>query len=281
MLTEFTIGISVYKVLWCLVQAVELFFSCENWLCNGDWCIFVLNSSLSVLLIEAKVPSVFQWAAMQYQREGNDEQSSTSCIHFNTWYIRKGWSGRLKIMEVIATLIAAVSLPTDETTVKYTFFRVVAWTAFAVAVLDLILHLSNLWEKIHVIFTAAEALMSFAALTGFLFLIASGLLADIAPRSKHVTSNTIALVAGFFAASFYGVEALLHFLVFRTTDPKFPPASDFSVVMWRAKLLQVACEYKTIGNVDVDWRTFLQRFLKLWRTNPGLWKAYLINVFLA
>ena len=168
---------------------------------------------------------------MQYQREGNTEQTSASCIRWNSWYIKKGWAGRLKIMEIIATLIAGASLPTDETTVKYTFFRVVAWTAFAVAVIDLILHLSDLWERIHDIFKAPEALMSFAALTGFLFLIASGLLADIAPRSKHPSSNTIALVAGFFAASFYGVEALLHFLVFRTTDPKFPPASDFSVVM--------------------------------------------------
>ena len=73
--------------------------------------------------------------------------------------------------------------------------------------------------------------MSFAALTGFLFLIASGLLADLAPRSQHVGANTLALVAGFFAAAFYGVEALLHFLVFRTSEPKFPTTTDFSVVM--------------------------------------------------
>ena len=137
----------------------------------------------------------------------------------------------MKIMEVIGSFIAGVSLPLDETSTRYTFFRVVAWTAFAVAFIDLVLHFTSLWERVHPVLKAPEALMSFAALTGFLFLIASGLLADMTPRSQHVGRNTLALVAGFFAAAFYGVETLLHFLVFRTSEPNFPPATDFAVVM--------------------------------------------------
>ena len=167
---------------------------------------------------------------MKYEREG-DGQRREPFIKWDPWYVKQGWKGRLKILEIIGTFIAAVSLPLDETTTRYTFFRVVAWTAFSIAVIDLVLHFSSLWERVHPVLKAPEALMSFAALTGFLFLIASGLLADLAPRSQHVGANTLALVAGFFAAAFYGVEALLHFLVFRTSEPKFPTTTDFSVVM--------------------------------------------------
>lgn len=168
---------------------------------------------------------------MKYQREGVNEQANSPFIKWDLWYLKQGWNGRLKVMEIIGSFIAAVSLPLDETTVRYTFFRVTAWTAFAVALIDLVLHLTSLWHRVHPVLKAPEAQMSFATLTGFLFLIASGLLADLAPRSQHVAANTLSLVAGFFAAAFYGVEALLHFLVFRTSEPKFPTTTDFSVVM--------------------------------------------------
>jgi len=167
---------------------------------------------------------------MKYQREGGDQQTEP-CIKWDPWYVKQGWKGRLKILEIIGSFIAAVSLPIDETATRYTFFRIVAWTAFLFAFIDLVLHLSSLWQRVHPVLKAPEALMSFAALTGFLFLIASGLLADLTPRSQHVDANTLALVSGFFAAAFYGVETLLHFLVFRTSEPAFPPTSNFSVVM--------------------------------------------------
>eukprot|EP00795_Rhopilema_esculentum_P013508 gene13508-4388_t len=171
---------------------------------------------------------------MKYQREGQENTNTEPLIKYDPWYLKQGWAGRLKAFEIVSTFLAAVVLPTDETSTRYTFFRVVAWIAFSFAVIDMILHLTSLWEKVHPIFKASEALMTFAAMTAFLLLVASGLLANLAPRSQHFGRNTTALTAGFFASAFYAIEALLHFLRFRSEDPPFPQttmASDFSAVM--------------------------------------------------
>lgn len=175
---------------------------------------------------------------MQYQKHERDEAAasnpaaSSPCLQWDDTYVRKHWSGRLKLLEIIATLLSAASLPMDDTRTRVTFLRAVAWVAFTVAVLDFFLHLTKLWQRIHEIFTAAEAQMTFAALTGFLFVLASALLADLAPSSRHTGSMTLSFVAGFFAAAFYVVEALLHFLIFRQTDPKFPANTEFSTVVF-------------------------------------------------
>ncbi len=173
---------------------------------------------------------------MQYKvHDPSDGEASspaaTPCCKWNDIYIRQHWSGRLKLLEIIGALVTGASLNPEDTAIRFTFLRVVAWIAFAIAVIDLFLHLFSMWERVHIIFRAPEALMAFAALTGFLFLLGAGLLADVAPRSRHYGATTLAVVAGFFAATFYGVETLLHFLTFRQQDPKFPPVTDFSVVM--------------------------------------------------
>ena len=175
--------------------------------------------------------------AHQHPQSSNTNNGNCCGLKFDDSYVRYHWTGRLKIIEIISTFLAAILLPTEHYgyPTRFSFFCIIAWVAFGCSLLDMALHLCSLWDKLPYIFRAPEVHMSLCSLAAFGFVLASGLIAALSPHIYGKKGQiTAAALFGFASMAFFGVEALLHFLRFRHSEPPFPKpprSEDFQGVM--------------------------------------------------
>ena len=144
-------------------------------------------------------------------------------IHFSLDYITKTLLGKLKIAELIFTLLCGACSSSMESYFgsgcagRFGFLDFVAWTAFINALLVMIIHLLGLWERLLWIFRhpAIHAILCGLAVLGFL--IGSSLAASCANDRKVTNSSTgaAAAVFGFVCLVLFAVEAFLLFQEYR------------------------------------------------------------------
>ena len=147
-------------------------------------------------------------------------------IKFTPEFVTKTLIGKVKCAQLVFTLLAgacgsSVNPLYDgdncDCSPKFGFFTFVAWMAFINALIDMIIHLLGLWERLLWIFRhpAIHAVLCATAVVGFL--IGSSLAASCA-KELCVTSQSTAGATSFFGfvcLVLFAVEAVLQFQEYR------------------------------------------------------------------
>ena len=140
-------------------------------------------------------------------------------------YIIKTWVGKLNVGELVFTPLAGACgssvlsyVNTCRCALKFSFFGTVAWTAFINALINMIIHLLGLWERLLWIFRHSAALTVLCVLTVIGFLIGYSLTASCA-KDLCVTQKSTAGAASFFGfvcLALFALECFLHFKEYRS-----------------------------------------------------------------
>lgn len=165
------------------------------------------------------------------QETGKDRSKRrlVDVIKFNDLYIRKYWDGRLKALEGLSTLIACLLLPPDYQYYhpRFIFFRFITATCVIFVTIDLLLHLSSLWQRLPKFLIMSNVLMLFNILAAMALAACCTLVVGVAEFSGASESDTLtACVAGFAAMLFFGMESFLHLIRYRTSSPMAAYAYD-------------------------------------------------------
>jgi len=153
------------------------------------------------------------------------EHQDDGFIKFSLDYVTKTLIGKLKVAELVLTLLAGACgssveswINTCSCALKFSFFDFVAWTAFINALIDMIIHLLGLWDRLLWIFRHPVVYLVLYLLAVVGFLISSSLAAscakDLCVKSKN-TAGAAALF-GFVSLAVFAVEAFLHFRNYRS-----------------------------------------------------------------
>ena len=162
---------------------------------------------------------------MAAQEDGKSEDVS---INISLDYITETWVGKLKVAELVFTLVGAVCGSLVEChdrcgcSRKMGFFDFVAWTAFINVLIDMMIHVLGLWDTIHVLWLwdkllwifrhpAVYTVLCFLAVVGFL--IGSSVAASATENRCSSSSAAVgaAVFFGFVCLVLFAVECFLHF----------------------------------------------------------------------
>ena len=152
------------------------------------------------------------------------ERRGDGFITFSLDFITKTWMGKLKVAEVVFTLLtgacssSVLSYYECNCAPRFSFLDCIAWIAFINALIDMIIHLLGLWERIVWIDRHPAVLLVFNLLAVVCFLICSSLAASCA-KYRCVTSKSTAGAAAFFGFvcfTLFAVEAFLHFRIYKS-----------------------------------------------------------------
>lgn len=155
------------------------------------------------------------------------EHQGDGFIQFSLDFITKTWLGRLKCVELLFTLLAGACGSSVRSWIgngygcgcveKLSFFDFVAWTAFVNALIDIIIHVIGLWERILWFFRHPVLYLVLCGLAVLGFLIGSSLGASCAKRICVTSPSTagVATFFGFVCLVLFAVEFFLHFQEYR------------------------------------------------------------------
>ena len=151
------------------------------------------------------------------------EQPRVGLVHFSIDFITKTWLGKLKAAEILFTFLTAtiggfgISWAWYGCGAKVGFLTWIAWIAFINALIDMIIHLMGLWERLYWIFRHPALLCALCGLAVVGFLIGSCLTASCA---NHYVSDKNAAGAsaffGFVCLALFAVETYIHFKIYRS-----------------------------------------------------------------
>ena len=169
------------------------------------------------------------------------EHQGDGFIQFSLDFITKTWLGRLKCVELLFTLLAGACGSSVRSWIgngygcgcveKLSFFDFVAWTAFVNALIDIIIHLIGLWERILWFFRHPVLYLVLCGLAVLGFLIGSSLGASCAKRICVTSPSTagVATFFGFVCLVLFAVEFFLHFQEYRIpqSESQHPRTGSF------------------------------------------------------
>ena len=149
-------------------------------------------------------------------------------IKFTPEFITKTLIGKIKCAQLVFTLLAGACSSSVNLfyysdpcgcSSMFGFFSFVAWTAFINALIDMIIHLLGLWERLLWIFRHPAVHAVLCAMAVVAFLIASSLAASCAkdrclPSASKSTGGAASFF-GFVCLVLFAVEAVLQFQEYR------------------------------------------------------------------
>ena len=147
-----------------------------------------------------------------------EDGCSLGILKFDPSYVRDQWDGRIKLAEIILTLLAGACLPGTvySNAGAFSFFSFVVWTTFINACIDMVLHLSSLWGRLMYICRAPEVYLVLCSVACGAFLLSSALVAGFAHNSVNATAAGVAAFFGFLCMVLFGAEAFfIHYVAFR------------------------------------------------------------------
>ena len=136
-------------------------------------------------------------------------------LDFN--YLTSSWVGRFKIAEFFTSLLAGALVPRTiyEHAGGFEFISFVAWTTFINVVIDIILHLVRVWDKLVFVETYPQVLVCLCFL-GSVSLFVAGLV-EVAV-SQHAEDPSLGYASAVFALMcclLLAVECFLHYKKYR------------------------------------------------------------------
>ena len=154
------------------------------------------------------------------KRDRTSHGEETCCFGLVVWdtmYVRKFWTGRLKLMQFASTLLAAALLPTviDYYHARFIFFRFVGWCSFSFICVDLLINLTGIVSRLPRWMRSPDVSLMLTGLASFCFMVASSLTINIADVSGSHDRTLIASFFGFVSMVLFGIEAILHCMIAR------------------------------------------------------------------
>ena len=155
-------------------------------------------------------------------REGGDRDQ---LINISFSFLTDTWLGRLKIVELVLTLICgacAASIVSYGACVShFGFLDFVAWTAFINLLIDLFIRILGLWERLYWIFRHPALMLLLCGVACVGFLIGGSLAASCAKRPKvgdQLSTAGAAAAFAFFSLGAFAVDAFIHFQKYRSME---------------------------------------------------------------
>lgn len=146
-------------------------------------------------------------AAVVREREAEERPS------IDLTYFRDTWTGRLKIVELFCSLFAGALVPASvyKHASAFSFMSFVAWMTFINVLLDIVLHLVRIWEKLVFFTDYPEILFCLCSLGSFAFLIGSIAELAVATYSEHPGLARVSAIFGFVCMTVLAVECYFHY----------------------------------------------------------------------
>lgn len=151
------------------------------------------------------------------------EQPGARLIKLYFDFITKTPIGKLKVAELVFTLLAGACASSVESyyhckcSAKLGFLSFVSWTAFINILIDMIIHVIGLWERLHWIFRHPALFCVLCILAVLGFIIGSALTATCAIEWCVVNPTTTGVAAffGFVCLGLFAGETYLQFTIYR------------------------------------------------------------------
>ena len=132
-------------------------------------------------------------------------------------YLYASWVGRFKIAEFFTSLLAGALVP--RTTSKhgggFEFMSVVAWTTFINVVIDIILHLVRVWEKLVFVRTYPQVLVCLCFLGSMSLFVAGIVEVGISQYAEDPILGYASALFGFMCCVVLAVECFVHYKSYR------------------------------------------------------------------
>lgn len=150
-------------------------------------------------------------AAASREREAEDKYLP------NFGYFRDTWIGRLKIVEFFSSLLTGALVPTTvfRHGAAFSFMSFVAWTTLINVVIDIILHLAYLWDKLTFLTDYPEILVGLCALGSFSFFLASVTELAVSSHAEDPNLGRASAVFGLVCFAALAIECYLYFCKYR------------------------------------------------------------------
>ena len=132
-------------------------------------------------------------------------------------YLYTSWVGRFKIGEFFSSLLTGALVP--GTVYKhgsgFSFISFVAWTTFINVVIDIILHLVRVWEKLIFIHSYPQVMVCLCFLGSVSLLVASLLEIGISQYAEHPALGYASAIFGFMCCFLLAAECFIHYRSYR------------------------------------------------------------------
>ena len=123
------------------------------------------------------------------------------------------WTGRFKIAEFFTSLLAGALVPRTmyRHVGGFSFMSFVAWTTFIFVIVDIILHLVRLWDKLVFLHTYPQVLVCLCFLGAVSFFVASLVELGVSQYAQHPGLGYASAVFGLMCAAILAVECYYHY----------------------------------------------------------------------
>ena len=143
-------------------------------------------------------------------------------------YLYSSWVGRFKIIEFVTSLLAGALVPStvEKHGGGFGFMSFVAWITFINVLIDIILHLVRVWEKLVFVHTYPQVMVCLCFLGSISLLVAGFVALGI---SQYATEPGLGYASAFFAficCVVLGIECIFHYRSYR--DKQHQNASEMS-----------------------------------------------------
>lgn len=153
--------------------------------------------------------------------EGNTQQpQSNQLINISFSYLVDTWPGRLKIAELVMSLLCGACAASILSTCPghYSFLGFVAWTTLINVLIDVVLHVIGLWDRLFWVFHHPAVMLALCTVACLAFLIGASLAASCARQTTNYNTASASSVFGFFCLILFAIETFLHFQKYRSME---------------------------------------------------------------
>ena len=123
------------------------------------------------------------------------------------------WTGRFKIAEFFTSLLAGALVP--RTVYRhvggFSFMSFIAWTTFLSVIVDIVLHLVRVWDKLVFVHTYPEVLVCLCFLGAVSFFVASLVELGVSQYTHDPGLGYASAVFGLLCAAVLAVECYYHY----------------------------------------------------------------------
>lgn len=132
-------------------------------------------------------------------------------------YLTSTWVGRLKIAQFFTSLLAGALVPptVSKHAAGFSFMSCVAWSTFINVVIDIILHLVRLWDKLLFVGTYPQVLVCLCFLGSVSFFVAALVEVGISQYAEHPGLGYASAIFGLMCCVLLAVECSLHYRRYR------------------------------------------------------------------
>ena len=154
---------------------------------------------------------------MDKQRKESAYGSEENRPFLDFTYLYSSWVGRFKIAEFFASLLAGALVPNTvyKHSAGFGFVSFVAWTTFINVVIDIILHLVRVWDRLTFVRTYPQVLVCLCFLGSVSFLVAGLVEVGISQYAEHSGLGYVSAIFALMCCVLLALESFIHYRSYR------------------------------------------------------------------